>query len=150
MSRISTSEATFAARAERKVLETVEQETKQVDDTLAGLRVPESDFNRLKAAKLWIDLARSGTLTPRLPQPSDDNTRKLGPPTMTPPPLRLPPIPDRVQPIRTALRADNLNLISGLLQNGLQLIRVGGARKGSDLQIVSHDLGFGRRRIRFR
>ena len=78
MSRMSTSEAAFAARAERKVLEAVEQETKQVDYTLAGLRVSESDFNRLKAAELWIDLARSGTLTPRRPQPSDDNTRKLG------------------------------------------------------------------------
>ena len=47
MSRISTSEAAFAARAERKVLEAMEQETKPVDDALAGLRVSESDFNRL-------------------------------------------------------------------------------------------------------
>ena len=109
---------------EREVLEQVERERQQVDDALTGLRTAEatrldrrileeggdlaldtlleimkdsdSDFNRLKAVELWVEMARSGTVVQRAqPQAESDAPRLPAPvqrvPTFLPPMTSLDP-----------------------------------------------------------
>ena len=102
--------------AEREVLSQVERERQQVDDALAGLRTTEatrldrrvveagdvaldtvlevmqngeSDFNRLKAVELWLEMARNGTVVSR-EQPAASNAPQLPPPQHVS--MRLPPM----------------------------------------------------------
>jgi len=108
------------AAAEREVLDQVERERQQVDDALGSLRVTEatrldrrvieegshlaldtlfeimkdgeSDFNRLKAVELWLEMARHGTVVSH-EQPIPPNTpHQLPPPTRSGVPTILPPM----------------------------------------------------------
>ena len=107
---------------EREVLEQVERERRQVDDALSGLRTTEatrldrrvieagdtaletlleimgsseSDFNRLKAVELWLEMARNGTVVPRVPAQPQTNVPQLPMPSRIP--TVLPPM-DSLKP----------------------------------------------------
>jgi hypothetical protein len=110
--------------AEREVLVQVERERQQVDDALSGLRTAEatrfdrrileeggdlaldtlleimkdsdSDFNRLKAVELWLEMARNGTVVPRAQPPVGNDTPKLPAPVQRVPTF-LPPM-DSLKP----------------------------------------------------
>ena len=96
--------------AEHEVLDQVERERRQVDDALSSLRLAEatrldrrvveagevaldtvlevmkegeSDFNRLKAVELWLEMARNGTVVPRV-EPSAGNAPQLPAPQRVP------------------------------------------------------------------
>ena len=97
--------------AEREVLDQVERERHQVDDALADLRTTEatrldrrvveagevaldtvlevmkdgeSDFNRLKAVELWLEMARNGILISRVQPPVDNHAPQLPAPQRVP------------------------------------------------------------------
>jgi hypothetical protein len=97
---------------EREVLDQVERERQQVDDALSSLRVTEatrldrrvieeggqlaldtlievmkdgeSDFNRLKAVELWLEMARNGILVSRAQPPVDNRAPQLPAPQRVP------------------------------------------------------------------
>ena len=122
--------------AEREVLDQVERERRQVDDALADLRTAEatrldrkvleagdtavstlleimesgeSDFNRLKAVELWLEMTRNGTAVPRLQVQPQMNTPQLPAPSRIP--TVLPPM-DSLKPgtVVSVRRPDGLQV----------------------------------------
>jgi hypothetical protein len=128
------------AAAEREVLEQVERERLEVETALADLRKAEatrlgrrvveagetavntvievmegaeSDFNRLKAVELWLDMVRNGVVIPSSPQrPDDDKPPRLPPAPGRAPGAFLPPM-DGLQPGEgyAVRRSDGLEVI---------------------------------------